>query len=52
MAGKSILLNFSQSQTINQLEVEKNMIFLGLLIVQNKLKERTKESLAILTRLI
>ena len=47
MAGKSILLNFSQSQTINQLEVEKNMIFLGLLIVQNKLKERTKESLAI-----
>ena len=46
MAGKSVILNFSQSQIIKQQAVEKNMIFLGLLIVQNKLKEKTKDSLA------
>ena len=46
MAAKSIFMNFQQSQTIPREIVEKNMIFLGLLIVQNKLKERTKDSLA------
>ena len=45
MAGKSILMNFQQSQLITRESVEKNMLFLGLLIVQNKLKEKTKESL-------
>ena len=46
MAAKSINLNLQQSQTITREEVEKDMIFLGLLIVQNKLKEKTKDSLA------
>ena len=46
MAAKSVILNFNQSQVIKQQAVEKNMIFLGLLIVQNKLKEKTKDSLA------
>ena len=46
MAAKSINMNFEQSQTIPREFVENNMIFLGLLIVQNKLKEKTKESLA------
>ena len=45
MAGKSIIMDFKQSQTITREVVERNMIFLGLLIVQNKLKEKTKESL-------
>ena len=46
MAAKSISMNFQQSQTITRESVEKNMLFLGLLIVENKLKEKTKESLA------
>ncbi len=46
MAAKAIKMNFQQSQTITREQVERNMIFLGLLIVQNKLKEKTKESLA------
>ena len=45
MAGKSLIMNFKQSQTIIREVVERNMLFLGLLIVQNKLKEKTKESL-------
>ena len=45
MAGKSISMNFKQSQTVTREFVEQNMLFLGLLIVQNKLKEKTKESL-------
>ena len=45
MAGKSLIMNFQQSQTITREAVEKNMLFLGLLIVQNKLKEKTKKSL-------
>ena len=45
LAGKSISMNFKQSQTVTREFVEKNMLFLGLLIVQNKLKEKTKESL-------
>ena len=46
IAAKSILMDFQQSQTITREFVEKNMIFLGLLIVENKLKEKTKDSLA------
>jgi len=45
MAAKSLTMNFKQSQEIKREIVEKNMVFLGLLIVQNKLKEKTKESL-------
>ena len=47
MAAKSINMNFQQSQTVTREFVESNMIFLGLLIVQNKLKEKTKSSLAL-----
>ena len=46
MAAKGIKMDFQQSQTISREDVEKNMIFLGLLIVKNKLKERTKDSLS------
>ena len=45
MAGKGLKMNFQHSQSITREEVEKNMIFLGLLIIKNKLKEKTKESL-------
>ena len=45
MAAKGIKMDFQQSQSISREDVEKNMIFLGFLIVQNKLKEKTKESL-------
>ena len=45
MAAKGLIMNFQQSQIISRDYVENNMIFLGLLIVQNKLKEKTKESL-------
>ena len=45
MAAKSLKMSFKQSQEIRRDIVEKNMIFLGLLIVQNKLKEKTKECL-------
>ena len=45
MAAKGLKMDFKQSQYISREDVEKNMIFLGLLIVRNKLKEKTKESL-------
>ena len=45
MAAKGLKMDFNQSQTISREDVEKNMIFLGFLIVKNKLKEKTKESL-------
>jgi cation-transporting ATPase 13A3/4/5 len=45
MAAKGLKMDFQQSQTITREDVEKNMIFLGLLIVKNKLKEKTKDSL-------
>ena len=45
MAAKGLLMDFQQSQSISREDVEKNMIFLGFLIVKNKLKEKTKESL-------
>ena len=45
MAAKGLIMDFQQSQSIPREDVEKNMIFLGFLIVKNKLKEKTKESL-------
>ena len=45
MAAKGLIMDFQQSQSIPRENVEKNMIFLGFLIVKNKLKEKTKESL-------
>ena len=45
MAAKGLIMDFKQSQSISREDVEKNMIFLGFLIVKNKLKEKTKESL-------
>ena len=45
MAAKSLTMNFQQTQTVKRQTVEKNMLFLGFLIVQNKLKEKTKECL-------
>ena len=45
ISGKGILLNFDQIQNVNQESVEKNMIFLGFVIFQNKIKEKTKEYL-------
>ena len=42
-AGKIIDINIQQSQTLTRGQVEKNMIFLGFCIFENKLKEKTKE---------
>jgi cation-transporting ATPase 13A3/4/5 len=47
-AMKKIKMNYMQSQNINRETVENNMIFLGFLIVENKLKEKTIESINIL----
>ena len=45
MATRGLKMDFQQSQSIFREDVEKNMIFLGFLIVKNKLKEKTKEYL-------
>ena len=45
MGAKGLVMDFQQSQSISREYVEKNMIFLGFLIVKNKLKQKTKESL-------
>ena len=42
-AGKIIDINIQQSQTLTRGQVEKNMIFLGFCIFENKLKEKRKE---------
>ena len=42
LSFKLIKLNYLQTQKIKREDVEKHMIFLGLLIVQNKLKSPTK----------
>jgi len=41
-------MNYKQSQEVHRDEVEKNMIFLGFLIVQNKLKSETIPTIEIL----
>ncbi len=45
MATRGLKMDFQQSQSISREDVEKNMIFLGFLIVKNKQKEKTKEYL-------
>ena len=48
MAFKTIKMSYIQSQQITREKAESKMIFLGLLIVQNKLKPETKPTLNIL----
>lgn len=48
MATKSIKMNFTQSQQVLREFVECNMIFLGLLIVRNKLKTATAPTIELL----
>ena len=48
LSFKMIKMNYIQTQEISREKVENNMIFLGLLIVQNKLKEETKKSIELL----
>ena len=48
MSVKMMKMNYIQSQQITRERTESNMIFLGLLIVQNRLKEATKRSIEIL----
>ena len=45
---KTIKMSYIQSQQITREKAESKLIFLGLLIVQNKLKEETKPTLNIL----
>ena len=45
---KTIKMSYVQSQQITREKAERRLIFLGLLIVQNKLKEETKPTLNIL----
>jgi predicted P-type ATPase len=48
LATKSIKMDYIQSQKISRERVESNMTFLGLLIVQNKLKAESAPSIEIL----
>ena len=48
MAFKTIKMSYIQSQQISREKAESKMIFLGLLIVQNKLKNETKPTLNLL----
>ena len=45
LSMKMMKMNYVQSQEISRESTESNMIFLGLLIVQNKLKEATQSSI-------
>ena len=45
LATRSLKIDFKQSQKIKREQVEKNMIFLGLLIVRNKLKDATPSTI-------
>jgi len=45
LSAKMIKMEYMQSQKIERSVIESNMIFLGLLIVQNKLKEKTISSI-------
>ena len=47
---KFLKMDLTQAQKVSQETVEKNMIFLGLLIVQNKLKKATTKSLDVLDK--
>ena len=46
MAFKELIMDFQQSQSVARDFAESNMIFLGLLIVKNKLKKATKSSIS------
>ena len=48
LSMKKVQMDFVNSQKVERDKVEKNMIFLGLLIVQNKVKAETKPSIDIL----
>ena len=48
LASRNLKMNFKQSQKIKRSQVEKNMIFLGLLIVRNKLKDATPSTIVTL----
>ena len=48
MAFKTIKMSYIQSQQITREKAESKMIFLGLLVIQNKLKNETKPTLNIL----
>ena len=45
LAYKSIKLNMRQSLQIQREHVEKNLIFIGFAIIENKLKEGTKDTI-------
>lgn len=45
LASKVFKMDYMQSQRVERNVIESNMIFLGLLIVQNKLKEKTSSSI-------
>ena len=49
MAGKKIKMNYSKALSIERDKIESNMIFLGLIIVQNKLKQETVPTLKLLS---
>ena len=48
LACKSIKMTFSEALEVSRNFCEKDLIFLGLLIVENKLKQETKKTLKIL----
>lgn len=48
LSMKMVKMDYMNSQSIEREKLESNMIFLGLLIVQNKVKSQTKPSLEIL----
>ena len=50
LAFKTIKMSYVQSQQLTREKAESHMIFLGLLIVQNKLKAETKPTLNILEK--
>ena len=45
MAFKNIKLNVRQSLQIRREHIENNLIFLGFAIIENKLKEGTKDTI-------
>ena len=48
LACRNLKNDFKQCQKIKREQVEKNLIFLGLLIVRNKLKDTTPQTIGIL----
>lgn len=48
LSARILKMNYQQSQGVSREEVEKNMIFLGFLIVQNKLKKETIPTIEVL----